>query len=173
MPFTPFHFGPGLLLKAATPRHVSFVAFAATHVAIDVETLVHILHGDAVLHRELHTFVGATLAGLGVAALFMGFLSLAGRGSFASRILDRIRRGSFASEIEPRPVLLGALLGGVTHPFFDGLMHRDIRPFLPASGANPLLGAVDVQTLHMACVACGLLGFIGVVMRAATVSAES
>jgi len=43
MPFTPCHVGPGLLLKSAAPRRVSVVAFALANVAIDVETLVHIL----------------------------------------------------------------------------------------------------------------------------------
>jgi hypothetical protein len=34
MPFTALHLGPGLLLKAAAPRHFSLVAFGATQVGI-------------------------------------------------------------------------------------------------------------------------------------------
>ena len=56
MPFTPLHFGPGLLLKAAAPRHVSFTAFVASQVLIDLESLYNILRGAWPVHRELHTF---------------------------------------------------------------------------------------------------------------------
>ena len=36
MPFTPFHFGPGALLKAAAPRHVSLIAFCAAQVLTQI-----------------------------------------------------------------------------------------------------------------------------------------
>jgi len=61
-----------------------------------------------------------------------------------------------------RPVLVGGLLGGVTHPLLDGLMHADIKPFLPFSTANPLLGLVPVGSLLWFCVATGILA--GMVM---------
>lgn len=50
MPFTPYHFGPGLGLKAAAPRRLSFLSFATTQVA-------------PVLRSEL-SFGGAMLGGL-------------------------------------------------------------------------------------------------------------
>jgi hypothetical protein len=39
VPFTPFHFGPGLLLEGAAPRHVSLIAFVISQVAVDLEPL--------------------------------------------------------------------------------------------------------------------------------------
>lgn len=38
MPFTPFHGALGLAAKAASPRRFSFTVFAATQVAIDLES---------------------------------------------------------------------------------------------------------------------------------------
>jgi hypothetical protein len=38
MPFTPFHFGPGALLKSIFPRSVSLSAFVASQVLIDSST---------------------------------------------------------------------------------------------------------------------------------------
>ena len=64
MPFTPFHFGPGALVHAVAPRHVSFVAFCAANVAIDVEPLVWMLRGEPPLHRFAHSFVGALAVAL-------------------------------------------------------------------------------------------------------------
>ena len=39
MPFTPFHFGPGALLKSFLRHRFSFVTFVASQVVIDFETL--------------------------------------------------------------------------------------------------------------------------------------
>ncbi len=38
MPFTPFHFGPAGAIHVLAPRHVSFIAFCACNVFIDVES---------------------------------------------------------------------------------------------------------------------------------------
>ena len=51
MPITPFHFGPGAALHALAPKHVSFLAFAAANVIIDVEPLYFMLAGQA-LHTD-------------------------------------------------------------------------------------------------------------------------
>ena len=43
MPFTPFHMGPALALKAVTGRHFSVLVFGIAQVAMDVEPLVGML----------------------------------------------------------------------------------------------------------------------------------
>jgi hypothetical protein len=73
MPFTPIHFGPGVLVKAAAPARFSFTAFVLANVVIDLEPLCHIVRGDSPLHGTLHSLVGATttgvLAGVGLSLL--------------------------------------------------------------------------------------------------------
>ncbi len=64
MPFTPFHFGPGLLAKSVLPRHYSWTAFVVSQVVIDCETLYYLVQRAYPVHRTLHTFLGGTLAGL-------------------------------------------------------------------------------------------------------------
>lgn len=149
MPFTPFHFGPGLLLKGAAPERLSWSAFVAAQVVIDCETLYHILRRDYPLHRELHTFAGAGTAGLAAAGALLVLRGLLPRGRLAPAL---------AAELSTAPVVLGGLLGGLTHPVLDGLMHADVRPFLPWSEANPLLGLMDLDLLHLGCLAAGLAG---------------
>jgi membrane-bound metal-dependent hydrolase YbcI (DUF457 family) len=61
-------------------------------------------------------------------------------------------------EISPLGVLVGGLAGGLTHPFLDGIMHPDVRPFMPWSNHNPFLGIVGLTPLHVACVAAALFG---------------
>ncbi len=61
MPFTHFHMGPGIAATAAAGRHFSLMVFGFSQVAIDIEPLVRIIRGDAVLHGFTHTYFGATL----------------------------------------------------------------------------------------------------------------
>ena len=151
MPVTPFHFGPGLLLKAAAPRALSLTAFAAANVVIDVESAVNLVAGRHPVHATLHTLPAATAVGLLVG------LGLSGLGV--------LRRRSDSAELALRPALVGGLLGGATHPLLDGVMHGDIRPFLPLTGANPLLGAVGLGALHLLCVAAGAAGLLWMAWR--------
>ena len=60
MPVTPFHFGPGAAFHALAPRHVSFLAFCAANVLIDIEPLYFILTGQYPVHRFFYTYIGAT-----------------------------------------------------------------------------------------------------------------
>lgn len=165
MPFTPFHFGPGLFGKSLAPQWFSMATFASVQVVIDVETLYHIVQGHAVLHRELHTFVGATITGLAVAALILAATGVMRRLEAGRRLVSWMGRSGLDGEIRPAGIVLGGLVGGATHPLFDGLMHRDIRPFRPFADANPLLGLVDVGDLHVACLAAGVLGAAVIAIR--------
>ncbi|HEX9952518.1 MAG TPA: metal-dependent hydrolase [Rubricoccaceae bacterium] len=144
MPVTPFHVGPGLLLKSAAPRALSATAFAAANVAVDIESVANILAGRYPVHAILHTLPAAAAVGL-VAGL-------------AVAAIGRTLRRPASPEWALRPALLGGLLGGASHPLLDGLMHRDIRPFLPLTTSNPLLGAVPLDTLHLLCTVAGVAG---------------
>src|SRR3954470_9256120 len=69
MPFTPFHLGPGAAFKAIGGRHFSFMVFAGSQVLMDIEPLVAILQGRAVLHGITHTILGALVIGLAAGAI--------------------------------------------------------------------------------------------------------
>ena len=72
MPFTPFHFGPGAAIHAVAPKQVSFLAFCASNVLIDIEPLYFILTQQYPLHRFFHTYIGAFLIVGATVALFVG-----------------------------------------------------------------------------------------------------
>jgi membrane-bound metal-dependent hydrolase YbcI (DUF457 family) len=61
-------------------------------------------------------------------------------------------------------VFVGGLAGGLSHPFLDGIMHPDVRPFMPWSDQNPFLGLIGVGRLHLACVAAALFGAVCVTL---------
>ena len=157
MPFTPFHFGPGALVYAVAPRQVSFLAFCAANVAIDVEPLVWMLRGEPPLHRFAHSYVGACLVALLVVALWLA----AARAAATLRLPDALGWRQLAL----RQVALGALIGAVSHVVLDSMMHADLRPLAPWSDANPLLRAVTLDTLHGACVVAAIVAVVVVGVR--------
>jgi membrane-bound metal-dependent hydrolase YbcI (DUF457 family) len=150
VPFTPFHFGPGALVHSAAPKHVSFLAFCGANVLVDVEPLYFMLTHQYPIHRFFHTYVGATVA----AGILVGLFALVRR--IAPRLLDIFG----LHNLSVRAVALGAVAGTYSHVVLDSLMHADMQPFAPFSDANPLLGAVFLNTLHGFCVLAGLVGAV-------------
>ena len=159
MPFTPFHFGPGVALKAAAPRHFSFTLFVFTNVAIDVEPLVYLLSDDYPVHRFFHTYAGATLAA--VACYFAGRPVC----SWAIRVWNsRLSAGQARwLEVEPRiaalPAAIGAATGAWSHVLLDSLMHADMRPFAPFSAMDGMYRFFSFAEIHAFCALSGALGF--------------
>lgn len=153
MPFTPFHFGPALLLKGVWPRWFSFSAFVASQVAIDLETLYWLHRGEWPVHRYLHTFLGGAVVG-SAAALAVSLILR----RLAARFPGARENGALGAEAALGPALTGGLVGGLSHALLDGIMHWDIQPFRPVTAGNPLLELVNVVHLHVGCAAAGLLG---------------
>lgn len=150
MPITPFHFGPGAAIHALAPRRISFLAFCAGNVLIDVEPLYYILTRQPPYHRFLHTLVGATLTWILTLLLF--------RLLVRARFMVNIPNWFSWRDLAPLPVAVGAALGTYSHLVLDGMMHADMSPFAPLTTANPLLGIVSVGTLYFGCVAAAILG---------------
>jgi membrane-bound metal-dependent hydrolase YbcI (DUF457 family) len=158
VPVTPFHFGPGLALKGLAAPVFSWSAFAAVQMLIDCETVYYLLMREYPIHRFFHSFVGAAVAGL-VAALGFLVVARAAAVAFPGRFTSRMGSSSTArGEVSIVGVLAGGLAGGLSHPLLDGIMHPDVRPFMPWSDANPFLGLVGLTPLHLACVAAAVVG---------------
>jgi hypothetical protein len=150
VPITPFHFGPGILVSAASRSKISFLAFAATNVLIDVESLYNMVTGQPRIHTFFHTYLGSTLAAAVVVGVFLPIrwaaLKLPTWPALAWRRL------SVAA------VLLGSLVGAWSHVLFDSVMHGDITPLAPFSNANGLYRIVPLGALHLFCVGAGIVG---------------
>jgi membrane-bound metal-dependent hydrolase YbcI (DUF457 family) len=150
MPITPFHFGPGAALHSAAPRQISFLAFCAANVLVDVEPLYFMLTAQYPLHRFFHTFIGVSLVVAGTTTLFLAALKLAGS--------VRLPKLFGWQQLTRRQVIIGAALGGYSHILLDSLMHGDMQPFAPFSASNPLLHAVPLGLLHWFCLGAGVVG---------------
>jgi hypothetical protein len=155
MPITPFHLGPGAVVKAMAPRHFSFTVFAFSQALIDLEPIgFYFVTGDPV-HPYLHTYLGATLVFL--ASWWLGRPV----GEWALRVwnawLDpaQARWLAYEPRISGTAAAMGAFIGAYSHVAIDGIMHGDVLPFAPFSDARPWLGVVTVETLQWLCVAAG------------------
>lgn len=157
MPITPFHFGLGAALHATAPRRVSFLAFCAANVFIDIESLYNLVLHRHPVHAFLHTYIGATLIAVATVAVFLALRWFAGRfwlpNLFAWQAL------------QVRQVALGSILGAYSHVVLDSVMHADIQPFSPFSSANPLFGAVPLGALHIALLVLAGIGIAVVGLR--------
>ena len=161
VPFTPYHFGPGLAVKAVAPRHFSFSVFVFSQVLTDIEPLYYMLSGQAPIHRFFHTYAGATF----VAAVsyligrpLCGFCRALVRHTFGWRLAD-LRES--VRLISPTAALSAAFIGSYSHVALDSIMHHDTHPLAPFSNANPLYGMISVSDLHLYCLVAGVVGLLG------------
>ena len=176
MPFTPYHFGPGLLLKAVFPLRVSALAYCATQVAIDLEPGYYMfIAPEAPVHRGLHTLLGAAFVGLAVGGAVAGFGIAQRRLAWRRRRRSRPMAPALQGELAPGSAILGGIVGGLLHIALDAIMHsylRPLRPFCSGDGSwgNPLAGAVSLETLHLGCVVAGAIGLLGLFVRVSLVT---
>ncbi len=152
MPFTPFHMGPGIVVKAFLQGSFSLMVFGWSQIIMDIQPLVVMITGEGHLHGFSHTYVGATLLAL-FSALSGKYLSEVGLFVFGLNKQWKVKIAWWVS-------FLSAFIGTFSHVLLDSIMHSDVEPFFPVTTSNSFLGLISVQTLHKACLYSGLVGGI-------------
>lgn len=130
------------------------MVFGGSQVLIDLEPGYKLIFGGEQLHGATHTFLGAI--GIGLVATVIGKPI----SEFALKLM------AFRSHtISWSASACGAFLGTFSHIVLDSIMHSDMHPWSPFSTANPLLGALPLDTLHLGCLLLAAAGGIGVWLR--------
>lgn len=162
MPLTPFHLGPGILIKGIIPGSFSLSSFALANAAMDVEPLYHLWLSGAPLHGASHSLLGAGLVGIGVALSGRPLITRAWRayGRWSAS-------ASQPAELGKLPVWTGALLGTGSHVLLDALIHADVYLLLPLTSETPLLNVPWTQSVYLGCILSGMLGMLFILIRAA------
>jgi hypothetical protein len=152
VPLTPYHMGPGLLVKALLRGNFSLIAFGVAQVVMDLQPLVVMLTGQGHLHGWTHTYVAALVLGLvcAPAGKYLGGLAL--------RVL--LRSDPTRVRVTWRVALLSALIGSFSHVLIDSLIYKDVAPFAPFSQVNPMAGILGSASSYDLCVWSGLLGLL-------------
>ena len=156
MPITPFHFGPGFLVKSVLSKYFSFRIFVLSNIIIDLEPLYFILTNQYPLHRFFHTYLGATVAA--VAFIVIGrplCYWLTGRWNMLLKSFKIDNR-----KIPMLALIVSAFIGTYSHVFLDSIMHQDLHPFYPWSQSNGLLHILSYGQLHLFCVLTGIIGIV-------------
>ncbi|MDX1488515.1 MAG: DUF4184 family protein [Acidiferrobacterales bacterium] len=158
MPFTPFHLGPGAAFKAVTGRYFSFMVFAFSQVAIDLEPLIRFLRDDDVLHGVTHTYLGATVIGIVSIVLGKPICEYSARWWNAHLSPGQTHWFRVSPEIPWPAAIVGALAGVYSHVALDSIMHIDMRPWSPFGNGNALIDLVSIDQLHLLCIGLGVFG---------------
>ncbi len=153
MPFTPFHMGPGILIKALLQSSFSLMVFGWAQIVMDIQPLWVLITGNGHLHGFSHTFIGCALLAV-VSAISGKYLSELGL-----RLLG-IGKAQQPVVISWWVASLSAAVGCSSHVLLDGIMHADLQPYFPFSPNNDLLGVISIEHLHQFCVYSGLLGAV-------------
>jgi len=162
MPFTPFHFGPGLAIKGLIPNQFSLTTFALANVVMDIEPAYRMWRIQTPLHGFSHTLTGALVIAAGTALLGRYAINHAWR--YYQRLTSE---GDVTFSITPLQAWLSALLATGSHLLLDAVMHEDIHPFAPLTDANPLLMTEWMLQLHLACILAAMFGMLLILARAA------
>ncbi|BCG64930.1 MAG: hypothetical protein methR_P2723 [Methyloprofundus sp.] len=151
MPFTPFHMGPGILIKALLQSSFSLMIFGWAQIIMDIQPLLVLLTGEGHLHGFSHTYIGASLLAV-VAALTGKHLSEFGL------VMLGVAKKDNPIKIVWWVVVSSAFIGTFSHVVLDSIMHTDIEPFYPWLLPNKLLGIITTEQLHKLCLYSGLVG---------------
>lgn len=151
MPFTPFHMGPGILIKSLLQGSFSLMVFAWAQIIMDIQPLIVLLTGNGHLHGFSHTYLGASILAI-ISALSGKYLSEIGL-----KILG-IAKEDNPIKIHWPVAIVSAYIGTFSHVVIDSIMHADMEPFYPFSSSNNLLRMITTDQLHQFCLYSGLIG---------------
>ncbi len=130
MPFTPFHFGPGLLFGLLLLSYIDFPTFLLANVIVDIEPiLVLSLKLNYPLHGILHSFLGGTIFSF-LLAMVMNRMR-----NILSPLMSYFKLDQTPSL---KSILSASFSGIYLHIILDSFLYSDIRPYYPFD-FNPLL----------------------------------
>lgn len=145
MPFTPFHWGPSLLLGLVLFPLLALPALLIASVIVDLEPLFLMfspfIHVD-VFHAFFHTHLGATLAGFALIPFLYGFRNL------LSELLNLFGLHQRYSLFR---VSISSLLGVNLHVLLDSFLYSEMNPFFPLLG-NPFIGLFSSFQVYLFCI---------------------
>lgn len=160
MPFTPFHMGPGLLIKSLLQGFFSLIIFGWAQFLMDLQPLFAMTTGIGKLHGFSHTYVGATLIAV--------FSALSGKWiyglvrTFVEKTFSDYQQRLFAvpNNLTSGVCLVSAFIGTYSHVLLDSIMHADVEPYYPFSPENGLYLLLGIGGLYKLCLYSALVGAV-------------
>jgi len=139
MPFTPFHWGPALLIGMLLFSIFDLPALFLSSVIPDLEGIYVLMSGSLLpLHGFFHSYLGASILGF-VTAIIVYFIY--GLLSKIMRLFMLEQKSSF------KRILYTSLFGVYSHVFLDSFLYGEMKPFFPLDG-NPFLGLISANEIY-------------------------
>jgi len=156
MPFTPYHFGPAVLIGVLLFPFIDIATVMIASVIVDLEPLAVILFDLPMpLHAFFHSYLGATIAGAGVSICVYPF----------RRYLNEIvALFGLKQESSFRQILPAGLIGTYSHVLLDSFLYAEMNPLYPFIG-NPFVGALSFGLVYNLCLVLGVFGFFAYLLR--------
>jgi len=152
MPFTPFHWGPVLIIGYFAYRYLNLPTLLVAAVAVDFRaTLVFFGVLDGAIHGIFHTFIGATLIGILIALVFRLF-----RGQIGTLMQNL---GLPEQEYTWSSIFVAAMVGTYSHIVLDAILYDYLMPFYPY-GDNPFYGVLASFEVYLLCTLAGVIGVL-------------
>ncbi len=151
MPFTPFHMGPGIFIKAFLQGSFSLMVFGWAQIVMDIQPLIVLYTDKGQLHGFSHSYPGASLLAI-FSALTGKYLSELGL------MILGISKKENPIKITWKVVFISALIGTFSHVLLDSIMHGDVEPFYPFYLSKNLHGLISISQLYKLCLYSGIVG---------------
>lgn len=160
MPITPFHMGPGMLIKALLQGCFSLIIFGWAQLLMDIQPILVVLTGKGNLHGFSHTYIGATL--IAIFSVITGRWVYQAIMAFIKKDFSDYQKKLFdvPKTLALRVCVLSAFIGTYSHVLLDSIMHADVEPYYPISLENDINLILSIENLHKLCIYTGLLGLI-------------
>jgi len=158
MPVTPFHMGPGFLIKALLPGCFSLIIFGWAQILMDIQPLLAIITGKGHLHGFSHTYIGATL--IAVFTIYTGKWVYEWISKWLLNDFTEFQKSLFiiSKKLTFRVSVISAFTGTYSHVILDSIMHGDVEPFYPYKIHNHMHLFISIESLYKFCVYTGMTG---------------
>ena len=164
MPVTPFHIIAGVAAKSLRPKYFSWTVFALANVLIDTEAVYYFFTTGVPAHKYFHTWLGATIIAILCAVLGKYLcefcLKIWNNVFLHEKYLPRLKAFRSGVKIDKFSAWSGATLGAYSHIFLDSFVNLDMKPYLPFSDKNHLLGLISLQNTYYLCIGLFIIGVI-------------
>jgi len=156
VPFTPYHFGPALLIGILLFPYIDFATVVVASVILDLEPLVVIIFGLPMpLHSFFHTYLGATIVAI---VLSLGIYP------FRKYLNKFVSFFGLTQESSFRHIISASIIGTYFHVLLDSFLYAEMNPFFPLLG-NPFLGILAEGFVYTLCLVFAFVGFIAYMLR--------
>lgn len=156
MPFTPYHFGPALLIGVLLFPFIDFATIVVASVILDLEPLAVILFNLPMpLHAFFHTYLGATIVAI---ILAIGIYP------FRKYLNKLVALFGLRQESSFRHIIPASIIGTYSHVLLDSFLYAEMNPFFPFLG-NPFVGLLTGGFVYNLCLVFGIIGIFAYLIR--------